>query len=253
MCMKKSYVRFTLSDFWAAFKGNVGKTDYRKKTDDRPHFIPDLGLYCGKMFRFGNHKLGKHFAIFSLKEVLSCPTAILYGCDKDCYGLKASNIRPTAYNFRIMLTYLAVNCLDLLEEFIIEDLKRRPKAIKFVRIHETGDFISQEYVDMWARVTAAFPELTFYFYTKTADLFDFSGFGPNVAKNNSVIDGRKNYGTTAEIKQLKRENKDKTCIICSYGFESEKECGVKCLFCMTPDKKSNWKYPLFKNHYRKTN
>ena len=42
-----------------------------------------------------------------------------------------------------------------------------------IRIHDSGDFYSQEYLDKWATVAGFYPHKTFYAYTKSLKL-DFS-------------------------------------------------------------------------------
>lgn len=42
---------------------------------------------------------------------------------------------------------------------------------KFVRIHDSGDFFSSEYLQAWLRIIRATPETRFYCYTKEVPLF----------------------------------------------------------------------------------
>jgi hypothetical protein len=44
------------------------------------------------------------------------------------------------------------------------------RSIDTVRIHDSGDFYSQEYLNKWADVARALPHLTFYAYTKSLHL-----------------------------------------------------------------------------------
>lgn len=39
-----------------------------------------------------------------------------------------------------------------------------------VRIHDSGDFFSQDYLDAWKAIAAAFPSVIFYAYTKSLHL-----------------------------------------------------------------------------------
>jgi hypothetical protein len=59
--------------------------------------------------------------------------------------------------------------VDEIREAIGKDLKR----IRRVRVHESGDFYNQEYLDKWFVVAQGYPDLTFYAYTKSFQL-DFS-------------------------------------------------------------------------------
>ena len=47
-----------------------------------------------------------------------------------------------------------------------------------VRIHDSGDFFSQTYLDCWIAAAVAYPEKTFYAYTKSLHL-DFSSVPAN--------------------------------------------------------------------------
>jgi len=47
----------------------------------------------------------------------------------------------------------------------------RTKSIELVRIHESGDFFSGVYLDAWIEVAQRNPDLKFYAYTKSLQLF----------------------------------------------------------------------------------
>lgn len=49
----------------------------------------------------------------------------------------------------------------------LEYYESQNPAIKLFRIHESGDFFSQEYFDAWIKVTEARPGILFYAYTKS--------------------------------------------------------------------------------------
>lgn len=52
----------------------------------------------------------------------------------------------------------------------IADLTRFVKRYNVVRIHDSGDFFSQEYLNAWKAIAAAFPSVIFYAYTKSLHL-----------------------------------------------------------------------------------
>lgn len=56
-------------------------------------------------------------------------------------------------------------------ELAIEDLKRIKRNI--VRVHDSGDFFNQKYLNAWFKIARALPEKQFYAYTKSLHL-DFS-------------------------------------------------------------------------------
>lgn len=47
------------------------------------------------------------------------------------------------------------------------------KPVKVFRIHESGDFYNQKYLDKWISIAKTFPNTVFYAYTKS-DRLDFS-------------------------------------------------------------------------------
>jgi hypothetical protein len=61
---------------------------------------------------------------------------------------------------------------------LVADLDQlRPKR---VRIHDSGDFFSQAYLDAWMRAAREFPRTRFYAYTKSLHL-DFSQAPANLS------------------------------------------------------------------------
>ena len=115
----------------------------------------------------GNRKLPRTTGIFNLPSVKTCPFSTKE-CRKHCYSLKAERMYPQVLPFR-------EKCLKLsksseFKEVISDELFKR--SFKAVRIHESGDFYSQKYFDLWVDIALLFPSLKFYAYTKvwTLDL-----------------------------------------------------------------------------------
>ena len=52
----------------------------------------------------------------------------------------------------------------------IADLTRYAKRYNVVRLHDSGDFFSQDYLDAWKAIACAFPAIIFYAYTKSLHL-----------------------------------------------------------------------------------
>lgn len=226
--------------FWSKIRAHVvdgnlicdsyKNVNYSMRSDSRKHFIPELGIWAGNCFSFGNSKLSDNIAIFSLMEILTCLDCST--CAGTCYA-KKSNRYATSYNHKLINTFLACNNLDLLKSFIVDDLQHRPKRIEFVRIHEAGDFFSQEYINMWFSVARLFPELKFYFYTKSDKYLDFSGRPENMNMVYSLYpNGAKNYGTIEDLQQLRAAYPERNIHLCSYGAEHAEKCGVSCTLCM---------------------
>ena len=226
-------IKLNVLQTWARLK-DVKGIDYTKRTNSRIHYIADMNLYIGKCFHIGNRKLAKNIAIFSLKEIFTCLDC--KDCSKDCYAVKASKAYPTCNNFRWLITYMAINHLDVLKAWIIEDLARiakNNKSVKYVRIHESGDFFSQNYLDMWKDVVKLFPMFRFYFYTKSDKFLNFTEFvaldNVNMVKSH-LPNGDINFDDYEIIK----EKCDRYNVpLCPYGVNGNYNvsCG-KCEICM---------------------
>ena len=92
--------------------------------------------------------------------------AFCYG-DKGFYKIFKKTIDAThAKNFELSKTKYFVQAIDG------EIIRRK---IKVVRIHDTGDFYSQTYLDKWCAIALLNPEVKFYAYTKSLQL-DFKEF-----------------------------------------------------------------------------
>lgn len=94
----------------------------------------------------------------------TCPSAGI--CRKVCYALagayRFSNVkRKHEANLRFVL-----DDLHGWEKAMIAELGARKFAGKWIRVHDAGDFFSDEYTLAWMRVMRAHPTLNFYCYTK---------------------------------------------------------------------------------------
>ena len=103
-----------------------------------------------------------------------------------------------------------------------------------VRIHESGDFFSQPYIDMWARIAEAYPKMKFFAFTKVCGMFDLTPLTKlrNVRIHNSIIGGGLNYGDPDYIRELRK--KVPGLYLCkSSAKEGAKKCNVDCKKCIT--------------------
>ena len=50
---------------------------------------------------------------------------------------------------------------------------------KHIRIHDAGDFFSEDYLALWIKIAELTPEVTFYCYTKEVTLFKRTQFPDN--------------------------------------------------------------------------
>lgn len=146
---------------------------------------------------------------------------------KGCYAIKEQVRFPAVMQARVN-RYEASKLPDFSSN-IINELSKLRKPPKFFRIHASGDFYSQEYINQWATISKAFPDIVFYAYTKQLGRFDFSQLSilPNFVLINSLIGKSLNYG--------KVEKAPKGMFICP-AHDKSVRCGDTCTYCMTKGK-----------------
>jgi len=95
----------------------------------------------------------------------TCPFA--GACAKFCYAQKGayvwSNVKP-AFRYR----YEASKSDDFVSRMNAELASTKADM---VRVHDSGDYYSREYVDKWFTIARANPHVRFYSYTKSLPLF----------------------------------------------------------------------------------
>lgn len=171
--------------------------------------------------------------LFSLPPVKSCLNS--KSCENDCYALKAYNQYPSAkalwdYNF-----HLVQNDLDLLYTRLDKQLAKIAKSkLRVVRIHQSGDFYSQEYIAVWTKLAKKYTGIKFYGYTKVNSILDLTQFEKldNVSIVKSLVAGKyRNYGTVDYVERMSAKH---SAVICpaTYG-ENKKEikCNLHCNAC----------------------
>lgn len=116
------------------------------------------------------------FYIFNLPSLITCPYSTNI-CRKTCYAKSAENMFPLVRSSRSrnleeskkdsfvndMVDYIA---------YLINSKKNKNKQIIF-RLHESGDFYNQEYVNKWIEIAGNFREYNIIFqaYTKSIKFF----------------------------------------------------------------------------------
>jgi hypothetical protein len=189
-------------------------------------------LYNGKYINpnrlgKGNSKL-KNILIFDLPAVKSCLNCS--DCKKTCYAMKAQRIYPIVLNFRNENFLMAKTDLNGLGELIRKQLEKSKE--KVVRIHSSGDFFSQEYIDFWYNIIKDYTGIKFYAYTKVEKLFDFSKIESleNFNLILSTIDGKLNYGSVKYVNEMKVKYNSFICPATN-GFNIK--CGLNCNYCVS--------------------
>ncbi len=143
-------------------------------------------------FTKGNAKLGKQTLIFNLPAGKTCPGALF--CKSfavvdangkrsiqdgehtifRCFAASSEVQYDAAFYNRAQNLQLVSDAIkdgtaaDLIHNSIQE---HRTKNTKLVRIHESGDFFSGAYLDAWIEVAIRNPDLKFYCYSKSLQLF----------------------------------------------------------------------------------
>jgi hypothetical protein len=122
---------------------------------------------------FGNSKLAKLDTVsFNIPAFRSadgfhcCPKA--GACATLCYARQGRYILPNVAAAREFNLAIVRGPLGEFEDWAIEDLSKIKNST--VRVHDSGDFFSQAYMDSWFTIAKAYPEKKFYAYTKSLHL-----------------------------------------------------------------------------------
>lgn len=110
----------------------------------------------------------------------TCPGAL--SCRDVCYAKQGGYRYPASKAARSH--NLAFSQGDAFVSGVVVDLARM-RTVNTVRIHDSGDFYSQEYFNKWCDIAKALPHLTFYAYTKSLHL-DLSGAPENFKVTQSL-------------------------------------------------------------------
>lgn len=180
----------------------------------------------------GNAKLAKTIGIWNMtagKELCGreCP---------NCYAIRAQKRFPVVARSR-QRNYEA----SLKPDFSI----KLTRNMQYVRVHESSDFYSQEYIGKWFEIAKSMPHIIFYAYTKRMSEFDFSsllGLSNFVLHNSLLADGSYNYSSDL----VKLQSKCEESYVCPATTGTAKGCGHDCFWCM--DKANQITQILFKEH-----
>jgi hypothetical protein len=188
-----------------------------------------------------NRKLDKKIAVFNLPAQVTCPGATP-ACIGKCYAKKAERCYPSARAKRV----------ENLQESRQSDFVARVvaeltalKAIQ-VRIHESGDFYDQAYLDKWILIAKARQAVTFLAFTKSFHL-DFSK-APENMKIYASVDGSTRISVqppagkpTAFLIQ-KGQTPFRETYTCRPMIETKKHnyCGSDCKHCWLGTNSVQW-------------
>lgn len=178
-----------------------------------------------RLIQPGNSKLGANMYMFNLpanKEVCGREC-------KGCYAIKEQVRFPTSVVPARIKRYEASLQLDF-SSTITKELSRVRNKPKYFRIHASGEFYDQAYVNKWASIVKKSPDIIFYAYTKRKKDFDFSKLTSldNFILIDSFHFGRLNYG--------KKEKAPVNAFICPDLGDDASQCGTTCTWCMEKPK-----------------
>jgi hypothetical protein len=151
-----------------------------------------------------------------------------------CYAKKAEIRFPAALAKRNR-NYDA-SLKDDFVDVIIEEIKKSKR--KIVRVHSSGDFYSQQYVNKWQSIAAAtyINDNKFYAYTKRKQDFDFTHIEElsNFNLIDSVTPIGYNYGNLEYCNTLTQQHGYYLCG-CQKGHDGT-ACMSECYECLTQNK-----------------
>lgn len=98
-----------------------------------------------------------------------CPSAM--SCAKLCYARKGTYRFKNVKAKHVRNLEMVLNEIDSWEQEMMREVMHKRMAGAHVRIHDGGDFFSEEYLRAWIRIMHAAPMTTFYAYTKEVEMF----------------------------------------------------------------------------------
>lgn len=92
----------------------------------------------------------------------TCPGAC--ACRGICFAKQGRYVMGAVRDNRID------NLMESMKDTFVDDMVaaiRKRRTYNTIRVHDSGDFYSQEYLDKWYAIARALPHIVFYAYTKT--------------------------------------------------------------------------------------
>ena len=166
---------------------------------------------------------------FSLPAVVTCPGSTQH-CIKYCYAKKAEKQYPSVIKSRTR--NLKETQKDSFVKHIDDIIKRR--KLKYFRIHESGDFYNQGYLDKWILIALRNPNVKFLAYTQMYNL-DYSYVPENITIYFSVWDDSKGVpkdGLKAYVTDDGNGKIHNNGQVCGYVCRKTRSNGCDtCLYC----------------------
>ena len=176
------------------------------------------------LLKFENGKL-KNQLIFSLPANEQVCSRVC----KSCYAAKFQRIYPNVLPYRERR--LAASQQSDFVQRIVFEIKSHKKPLTAVRLHESGEFYSQSYIDSWTSIAKQLPDVKFYTFTKRLTDFDFSRIMqlPNVIIIDSLKHGKINYGKQSYI------DSHPVAKLCPATINKSAKCEIDCSYCWSKE------------------
>lgn len=182
----------------------MAKKDITTKQETRKNFLTNKAgqrlMEYVKAFRKGIYKPAVKFVlknkkmqptdyvaflIFSIPCILSCPSATFL-CLTHCYAKSAYMYHNVCMNHvGNWFASFRIDFVDLVDKAIYEAMYTKKGQLRkaftrpdgkmkyvSVRVHESGDFYSTEYMLEWFEIARRHPELHFFAYTKSIKMYE---------------------------------------------------------------------------------
>ena len=209
------------------FEGSAN-VDYTKSSTSRAYNFEGFYVSKNRLVK-GNRKL-YNILIFDLPAVKTCLNC--GDCKDSCYAMKVQRQYADTRVFRTTNHIMYQLKPNVLEALIVDQLSRAKQTT--VRIHSSGDFFSQSYINFWNKIIRQFPDINFYAYTKVDKMLNFDSINelPNFNLISSLIGGKLNFGRLDYCNELK---KDFGSFVCPATKGKDVKCGKECSYCVTKD------------------
>jgi len=171
----------------------------------------------------GNTKLGKEVGVFNLPPMKTCtPTE---WCAKWCYAMRGKHVFP---NVKKGTTFRLKESKK--KGFVDKAVKAIKGKYSYFRIHASGDFYSEEYVQKWIDIALRCPDTLFLAFTKRRDLegpIKTLSKLPNVKIRESLDDSQQKPAMGLKFAAINtfKAPRRKEIIDCGDGCP---ECGYRC-------------------------
>lgn len=117
----------------------------------------------------------------TISGIKTCPNAAT--CAKGCYAVTGLYRLPR--NQRILKERFNLSLSNKFVQVMTDEIKRR--RILRLRIHDSGDFYSKEYLEKWLKIARENPGVEFYTYTKMISLLKKYKTGGQIPANFKVV------------------------------------------------------------------